>query len=111
MLDYWNAVKGTRKPMIPNFSTAPTWLYSADTWNYGPIPCTATNGCLMGGYEKGTAPASAHGGVKALGDYYGRLLAWYNRGGFADEYGNRHESGHALNITLWEIFNEVSAEL
>merc|ERR1712183_1212004 len=46
----------------------------------------------------------------ALGDYYGRLLAWYTRGGFEDEFGNFHASPHKLNITIWEVFNEVDHE-
>ena len=29
------------------------------------------------------------------------------RGGFHDEYGEFHASGHFLNITIWEIYNEV----
>jgi hypothetical protein len=62
------------------------------------------------GYEKGSAPASLHGGLQALGDYYGRLLAWYTRGGFVDELGVKHTSGHHLNITVWEIFNEPDYE-
>jgi len=65
---------------------------------------------MTSGYEKGPAPASANGGLSALGAYYGRLLAWYTRGGFFDEYGNAHVSGHRLNITLWEVFNEVDYE-
>jgi hypothetical protein len=109
MLDYWAAVGGQSRPQIPNFSTPPTWLYDATSWGYN-TECTAANGCLYGGYEKGTAPASAHGGLPALGDYYGRLLAWYTRGGFTDEYGTQVDSGHTLNITLWEIYNEVDYE-
>lgn len=40
--------------------------------------------------------------LTAAGEYYGRLLAWYTDGGFTDEYGVRHESGHAYNISTWE---------
>ena len=75
MLDYWDAVDGQHTPQIPNFSTPPTWLYDNTSWGYNAV-CTAASTCKYGGYEKGTAPASAHGGLAALGDYYGRLLAW-----------------------------------
>lgn len=109
MLDYWTAVDGQSRPQIPNFSTPPTWLYDSTSWGYN-TDCTPSNGCKMGGYEKGTAPASAHGGLPALGDYYGRLLSWYKNGGFVDEYGERWESGHRLNITIWEVYNEVDYE-
>jgi hypothetical protein len=85
MLDYWDAVDGQHSPQIPNFSTPPTWLYDSSSWGYNTV-CTAANTCKYPGYEKGSAPASAHGGMTALGDYYGRLLAWYTRGGFHDEF-------------------------
>ena len=111
MLDYWRAVDGEARPQIPNFSTPPSWLYSNTTWAYnGPCTGDGPDHCTYGGYEQGPAPASARGGVDALGDYYGRLLAWYTRGGFHDEYGDWVGPGHRLNITLWEVFNEVIAE-
>ena len=119
-LDTWNAVQGVTSEvgsgaknlgyaMIPNFSTPPTWLYNENDWSYS-TECSQANGCKSNGYEKGTAPASFHGGLTALGDYYGRLLAWYTQGGFTDELGIRHTSGHYLNITTWEIFNEPDYE-
>eukprot|EP00041_Stephanoeca_diplocostata_P025211 m.655786 g.655786 ORF g.655786 m.655786 type:complete len:443 (+) comp22698_c0_seq27:1120-2448(+) len=111
MLDVWTAVQGDTRPQIPNFSTPPTWLYDLTSWGYSTV-CTGngSDGCLSPGYEKGTAPATAHGGLPALGDYYGRLLAWYMRGGMYDEYGEFHASGHRLNITVWEVYNEVDHE-
>jgi hypothetical protein len=117
-LDTWDAVQGLDRSgnvrnlgraVIPNFSTPPTWLYDATDWSYSKV-CTQANGCKSGGYEKGAAPASAHGGLAALGDYYGRLLAWYTQGGFTDELGVNHTSGHFLNITTWEVFNEPDYE-
>jgi hypothetical protein len=74
------------------------------------------------GYNRGTAPA---GNISALGDYFGRVAAWYeileviNRisvmlsarymhGSFEDEYGRVHASGRPpINITRWEVGNEV----
>jgi len=67
---------------IPNFSTQPSWLYGPD--------------------DKAN--------LTALGDYYGRLLAWYTKGGVKDECGVYHHSGHSYNITIWEVFNEPIAE-
>jgi hypothetical protein len=34
---------------------------------------------------------------KELADYHARLVGWYTRGGFVDEYGKRHESGGTPN--------------
>jgi hypothetical protein len=111
-LDVWNAVEGGTtnlgEKMIPNFSTPPAWLYGM-SWSHN-TECTYANHCTERGYEKGTAPASAHGGLDALGEYYGRLLAWYTKGGFVDELGVEHKSGHFLNITTWEVYNEPDYE-
>lgn len=86
-------------------------MYDETSWGYS-TACTGSgpDHCKSYKYEKGTAPASYHGGLEALGDYYGRLLAWYTRGGFVDELGVQHISGHNLNITTWEIFNEPDYE-
>ncbi|CAF4022303.1 unnamed protein product, partial [Rotaria sp. Silwood1] len=48
--------------------------------------------------------------MQALGDYYGRLFAWYTRGGFIDEYGRKHTSNYEYNWDYTEIFNEVESE-
>ena len=48
--------------------------------------------------------------LKELGDYFARLVAWYTQGGFEDEFGNRHESGHHYKIDTWEVLNEPDFE-
>jgi len=48
--------------------------------------------------------------MKELADYYARLVSWYTLGGFKDEYGTSHKSGHHYKIDYWEVFNEVEAE-
>jgi hypothetical protein len=48
--------------------------------------------------------------MQTLGDYYGRLMAWYTRGGFIDEYGRKHTSGYEYKWDYTEIFNEVDME-
>ncbi|WP_326523538.1 hypothetical protein [Sphingomonas sp.] len=39
-------------------------------------------------------------------DYFLRVAEWYIKGGFTDEYGKVHESGHRLKIDYWEVLNE-----
>merc|ERR1719407_122345 len=102
MEDVWTAIDGDNSDAIPNFSTPPTWLYSPTSYGYPSDPHKTDYG-----YNKGRAPAL---NATALGDYYGRLLAWYTRGGFTDEHGAVHKSPHHLNITIWEVFNEVDYE-
>ena len=45
---------------------------------------------------------------KLLGEHYADILDWYANGGFVDEYGHYHYSGH-FNITFGylEILNEI----
>jgi len=78
-----------------SFSTAPTWLYSgtSDAAQFSYVDDATVP---WYGYNRGIAPAL---NGSDLGAYYGRLAAWYARGGFADEYGTRLVSGHALNFT------------
>ena len=78
------------------FKTAEPVKYPADpdevTWNYTP----------------GTELRDPSG--KELGDYYARLVNWYVNGGFTDELGQRHESGHRFKIAYWEVLNEPDFE-
>ncbi len=39
--------------------------------------------------------------------YFSRVAQWYIRGGFTDEYGQEHLSGHHLKIDYWEVLNEI----
>eukprot|EP01119_Soliformovum_irregulare_P019149 TRINITY_DN6008_c0_g1_i4.p1 TRINITY_DN6008_c0_g1~~TRINITY_DN6008_c0_g1_i4.p1 ORF type:complete len:350 (+),score=108.80 TRINITY_DN6008_c0_g1_i4:869-1918(+) len=40
-------------------------------------------------------------------DYYARVLSWYSKGGFTDEYGKFHSSKYRYNFDYWEVLNEV----
>ena len=59
-------------------------------------------------YTQGTELRDPTG--KELGDYYARLVSWYVDGGFTDELGKRHESGHHFKIAYWEVLNEPDFE-
>ncbi len=41
--------------------------------------------------------------------YMARLVGWYNQGGFTDDNGLYHASGHQGWITTWEIWNEPNS--
>jgi hypothetical protein len=100
--DFINATHG--HSVILNFSTIPAWMFETSksvtypqnpdqpVWNY-------TQGAQL------RDPS-----MKELGDYYARLVSWYVDGGFTDEYGKRHESGHHFKIPYWEVLNEVDFE-
>ena len=41
--------------------------------------------------------------------YMARLVGWYNKGGFTDEGGQFHASGHVGWVGTWEIWNEPNS--
>ncbi|CAF2424843.1 unnamed protein product [Rotaria sp. Silwood2] len=100
--DFLEATDGHSR--IISFSTQPTWLFQQDTPHIYPDNATYVDW----GYSVGTKFVDDT--MHALGDYYGRLFAWYTRGGFIDEYGLKHNSGYEYDWDYTEIFNEVEAE-
>ena len=44
---------------------------------------------------------------KKLGEYFSRVLDWYQHGGFTDEFGQYHHSGHNITFGYLEILNEI----
>jgi len=102
MEDFMNAQTG--HSVIINFSTIPQWMFKTDK----PVPYPADPDQVTWEYEKGTEFRDPS--LKEVGDYYARLVSWYTQGGFTDEYGKRHDSGHHYKIEYWEVLNEVDAE-
>jgi hypothetical protein len=102
MEDFINATAG--HSVIPNFSTIPQWMFKTD--KPGTYPADPNQ--VTWDYEQGTEFRDPS--LKEVGDYYGRLVSWYTQGGFTDEFGKRHESGHHYKIEYWEVLNEVDFE-
>jgi len=48
--------------------------------------------------------------MKEVAEYFARLLSWYVKGGFTDELGKFHKSGHFYKIPFWEVLNEPDLE-
>jgi hypothetical protein len=101
-IDFLDATKG--HAVILNFSTIPQWMYKTDK----PVAYPRDPNQVSWNYEEGTElrDPSAH----EVGDYYARLLAWYAKGGFTDEFAKKHESGYHYSILYWEVLNEVDFE-
>lgn len=103
------AVKAARRlagdhPWIMNFSTIPEWMFITPK----PVPIPTNPNQWDWGYEQGTKLRDPS--LKELSDYYQRLVSWYTRGGFKDEYGRWHQSGHHYIIPYWEVLNEPDLE-
>jgi hypothetical protein len=100
--DFLAATEG--HSVVLNFSTIPTWLFKTDkpaTYPDDPYKVTWD-------YTQGTELRDPSG--KELGDYYARLVSWYVNGGFTDENGVRHDSGHRYKLPYWEVLNEIDFE-
>jgi hypothetical protein len=89
---------------IVNFSTIPAWMFKTDQ----PVKYPDDPNQVVWNYTQGTELRDPSG--KELGDYYGRLVSWYARGGFTDENGIQHVSGYHYKLPYWEVLNEVEAE-
>jgi hypothetical protein len=101
-IDFLEATKG--HPIILNFSTMPAWLFKTAQ----PVTYPADPNAPIWNYTQGTELNDPT--LKDLGDYYARLVSWYVRGGFTDELGVYHKSGHHYKIAWWEVLNETEAE-
>jgi len=101
-IDFLEATKG--HSVVLNFSTIPQWMYKTEkAIAYPDDPNKA-----VWDYEQGTELRDAT--FREVADYYARLLSWYTKGGFTDEYGKLHESGYHYSIPYWEVLNEVDFE-
>jgi len=101
-LDFFAATKG--HSVMLNFSTIPQWMFKTPK----PVAYPSDPGQVAWDYSQGTELRDPT--MKELGDYYRRLASWYVKGGFTDELGRRHDSGHHFNIDYWEVLNEPDLE-
>jgi len=101
-IDFLEATKGHLT--ILNFSTIPQWMYKTSA----PVPYPPDPNQVIWNYEQGTELRDPS--MKEVADYYARLLSWYTKGGFTDEFGQRHESGYHYSIPYWEVLNEIDFE-
>ena len=101
-IDFLEATKG--HPVVLNFSTIPAWFHKSEK----PAPYPADPNEATWKYTQRTEPRDPS--FKEVADYYARLLSWYTQGGFTDELGKRHESGHRYQVSHWEVLNEPDLE-
>jgi hypothetical protein len=102
MEDLMNAQTG--HSVIINFSTIPQWMFKTEK----PVAYPGDPDQVTWDYEQGTEFRDPS--LKEVAEYYARLVSWYTQGGFTDEFGKRHDSGHHYKIDYWEVLNEVDGE-
>lgn len=89
---------------VINFSTTPAWMWQTkEPVKYPDDPYQTSWDYNQGTQLKDTT-------CKQLTDYYVRLFSWYTKGGFTDELGKFHSSGHHYSIPYWEVLNEPDLE-
>jgi hypothetical protein len=100
--DFLEATNG--RSVVLNFSTIPQWMFKTAQ----PVGLPRDPDEVSWNYEQGTELRDPS--LREIADYYARLVSWYTQGGFTDELGRRHESGHHYKIDYWEILNEPEYE-
>ena len=85
-----------------DLSTTPAWMWQqgGDVHHY---PDYAYQ--VDWGYNTGDQLVDPT--CEQVGQYYGRIAAWFSQGGFYDEYGSFHKSPHFYDLSLWEMLNEM----
>lgn len=90
--DFLRASEG-HSPVF-SFSTIPEWMFATPK----PVLYPDDPNQVFWDYSQGT---ELHD-LGALADYYARLASWYTQGGFTDELGKFHASGHHYDIRYWK---------
>ncbi len=89
-----------------NIGTIPRWMF-----NVPEIALPSDPGGTSYQYAEGTkGELLKDPSGKQFAEYQARIFQWYTQGGFTDEIGRYHKSGHHFNIDFWGVLNEPSFE-
>jgi hypothetical protein len=102
VMDFLDATSG--HAVVLNFSTIPQWMFKTEK----PVEPPGDPDAVDWSYEQGTELRDPS--MKEVSDYFARIVSWCTQGGFTDELGHRHDSGHHYKIDYWEILNEPEYE-
>jgi len=101
-IDFLEATRGHSVTL--NFSTIPPWMFKTEQPPQYPDDPDQPTWFYQQGHEL-RDPS-----LQELSEYFARLVAWYTQGGFTDEFGAFHKSGHHYKIDYWEVLNEPDFE-
>jgi hypothetical protein len=90
--------------VVINFSTIPVWMFKTAQ----PVEISSDPDEVNWVYNQGRELRDST--LQELTGYFVRLLSWYTKGGFTDELGKFHSSGHHYKIPYWEVLNEPDLE-
>lgn len=90
------------------FSQSPCWMWVDGDCSIPPEPNELAPSHKS--YSGGTIPRVA--GYREIGDYFGRLAAYFRSGGFMDECGKFHSSAHRVPLQIkWFAATHHAASL
>jgi hypothetical protein len=100
--DAFKAING--HPVEFGLTTIPEWMFKTPK----PVTYPEDPNQLQYDYEQGKELRDPT--CKEVADYYARVVSWYVKGGFTDELGKWHASGHHYKIDSWDVLNEPDLE-
>lgn len=102
--DFMHATAG--HPVIFNIGTLPAWMFRSKT----PVVVSDDPDEPHWSYSVFNERHLSDESISQAAAYQARLADWYVNGGFTDELGVRHDSGHHYDIAYWEVLNEPDFE-
>lgn len=101
--DYYNNTAGRHHI---NMGTIPRWMFNVPEKDVPNDPAAS-----FYAYTDGTTGELLKDpSGKQFADYQVRLYEWLTKGGFTDELGKYHKSGHHYKVDYWGILNEPDFE-
>lgn len=91
-------------PIEFTFSTIPEWMFKTPK----PVAYPLDPEELFYDYEQGGELRDPT--YREPADYFARVVSWYVNGGFTDELGKWHASGHHYKVAYWGVLNEPDVE-
>lgn len=91
-------------PVIVNYGAWPIWMFKGTESVHVSQQADDINWLYATGSEFRDST------LEEAADYQLRLASWYLKGGFRDEYGQWHSSGHHYRFAYWEVGNEPDLE-
>lgn len=91
-------------PPVLKFSAIPAWMLKTAK----PVAVPADPDAPA--YDYGQGKELRDPTFREVADYFARVVSWHVNGGFTDELGKWHESGHHYKVDYWEVLNEPDIE-
>jgi len=89
-----------------NMGTIPRWMFAV-----APIEMPSDPGASVYRYTDGTnGNLLEDPSGRQFAEYQARIYRWYTQGGFTDELGKYHSSGHHYKVDFWDVLNEPDFE-